>query len=83
MSPPDKLEFLETFAFKDVNLPEIKNKSKKICISRNEELNKTISQLPDLPAAGKCTPRDSNQHIDETTHITNRNGALGNYRGLR
>ena len=30
MSPPDKLEFLETFAFKDVNLPEIKNKSKKI-----------------------------------------------------
>ena len=45
MSPPDKLEFLETFAFKDVNLPEIKNKSKKICISRNEELNKTISQL--------------------------------------
>ena len=45
MSPPDKLEFLEKFAFKDVNLPEIKNKSKKICNDRNEELNKTISQL--------------------------------------
>jgi DNA repair exonuclease SbcCD ATPase subunit len=45
MSPPDKLEFLEKFAFKDVNLPEIKNKSKKLCNDRNEELNKTISQL--------------------------------------
>lgn len=45
MSPPDKLEFLEKFAFKDVNLPEIKNKSKKLCNDRNEELNKTLSQL--------------------------------------
>ena len=44
MNPTDKLEFLETFAFKDINLPELKNKTKKICMDRNEELNKTISQ---------------------------------------
>jgi exonuclease SbcC len=44
-SPSDKLEFLEQFAFKDVNLIEIKNRSKVLITQRNEELNKTLTEL--------------------------------------
>ena len=45
MNPTEKLEFLEKFAFKDIDLPEIKNKAKNLISKRNEELNKTISQI--------------------------------------
>ena len=45
MNPMSKLEFLEKFAFKDVNLLEIKNKCKNLINQKNEELNKTIYQL--------------------------------------
>jgi len=45
MNPTSKLEFLEKFAFKDVNLVEIKNKCKNLINQKNEELNKTIYQL--------------------------------------
>ena len=45
MNPMSKLEFLEKFAFKDVNLVEIKNKCKNLINQKNEELNKTIYQL--------------------------------------
>jgi DNA repair exonuclease SbcCD ATPase subunit len=45
MNPTDKLEFLEKFAFKDINLQEIKNKAKNLISERNEELNKTIAQI--------------------------------------
>jgi exonuclease SbcC len=45
MNPSDKLEFLEQFAFKDINLQEIRNKIKNVISERNEELNKIISQL--------------------------------------
>jgi len=45
MNPTDKLEFLEKFAFKDINLQEIKNKAKNLISERNDELNKTMSQI--------------------------------------
>ena len=45
MSPTDKLSFLETFAFKDVNLLELKKKCKDIIDKRYEQLNNTITQL--------------------------------------
>jgi DNA repair exonuclease SbcCD ATPase subunit len=45
MSPSDKLEFLEKFAFKDVNLAEIKNRCASLIRQRNDILNKTITQL--------------------------------------
>jgi len=45
MNPTEKLEFLEKFAFKDIDLPEIKNKAKNLITKRNEELNKTLSQI--------------------------------------
>ena len=45
MSPTDKLEFLEKFAFKNVNLTEIKARCKTLITQRNEKLNKTLSQL--------------------------------------
>lgn len=45
MSPTEKLEFLEKFAFKDINLTEIKTRSKSLVSQRNDELNKAITQL--------------------------------------
>lgn len=45
MSPTEKLEFLEKFAFKNVNLSEIKNRCKSLVSQRNDNLNKTITQL--------------------------------------
>jgi len=45
MNPTSKLEFLEKFAFKDVNLVDIKNKCKNLINQKNEELNKTMYQL--------------------------------------
>lgn len=45
MSPIDKLGFLEKFAFKDVNLTEIKKRCKDIIKTRNDSLIKSSSQL--------------------------------------
>lgn len=45
MSPIDKLEFLEKFAFKNVNLTEIKKRCKDIIKTRHEGLIKSSSQL--------------------------------------
>ena len=45
MSPIEKLEFLETFAFKDVKLGELKAKCKQLINQRCENLNATLSQL--------------------------------------
>uniref|UniRef100_A0A6C0CYZ2 Rad50/SbcC-type AAA domain-containing protein n=1 Tax=viral metagenome TaxID=1070528 RepID=A0A6C0CYZ2_9ZZZZ len=45
MSPTDKLEFIEKFAFKDVDLGKIKEISKKLIYDRHEILNDTISKL--------------------------------------
>ena len=61
MSPTDKLEFLEKFAFKNINLSEIKNRCKTLISKRNEELNKTITQLE--------TTIDIFNNIDEPEEI--------------
>ena len=45
MSPIDKLAFLEKFAFKDVNLTEIKTKCKTIISETKEKLIRVTSQL--------------------------------------
>lgn len=44
-SPIEKLEFLEMFAFKDVNLCVIKERCKNEINIRKEQLNKTINQI--------------------------------------
>jgi DNA repair exonuclease SbcCD ATPase subunit len=44
-SPTEKLEFLETFAFKDVDLSKIKERCKVEINQRKDELNKVINQL--------------------------------------
>lgn len=45
MSPMDKLGFLETFAFKDVDLGKLKGRCKAKITERNEALLRSISQL--------------------------------------
>lgn len=45
MSPADKLEFLEKFAFKNINLPTLKERCKTLINQKNEILNKTIAEL--------------------------------------
>jgi hypothetical protein len=45
MNPTDKLEFLEKFAFKDVDLGKIKGRCKAHIQSLNDELTGTISEL--------------------------------------
>ena len=45
MSPVDKLSFLEKFTFNNVNLQEIKNRSKELIKERNEQLIKDNSQM--------------------------------------
>lgn len=48
MSPTEKLSFLEKFAFNDIDLPEIKNKSKSLIQKRHEEFIKIMSQVQSL-----------------------------------
>ena len=45
MTPADKLSFLEQFAFKDLNLQNLKNKCKIHTTKINDELTKTITEL--------------------------------------
>ena len=45
MSPSDKLEFLEKFAFKDIKLTEIKVRCASLIKQRNDTLNKTMTRL--------------------------------------
>ena len=45
LSPTDKLSFLEKFAFNDIDLPEIKNKSKSLIQKRNDEFLKIMAQV--------------------------------------
>lgn len=45
MNPADKLSFLEQFAFKDLNLQNLKNKCKIHTVKVNDELSKTITEL--------------------------------------
>ena len=45
MSPTDKLEFLERFAFNDANLSDINKRCKEVIKERQEMLTKTTSQL--------------------------------------
>lgn len=45
MSPIEKLDFLESFAFKDINLKFIKDKNKKEILLRKDILNKTLNNL--------------------------------------
>lgn len=45
MSPTDKLEFLEKFAFNDANLCDINKKCKEVIKERNDNLTKVSSQL--------------------------------------
>jgi DNA repair exonuclease SbcCD ATPase subunit len=45
MKPPEKLSFLETFAFKDINLESIKEKCKSTISLRNEQLKRVTTQL--------------------------------------
>lgn len=45
MNPTEKLEFLENFAFKDINLSDIKSRNKSEINSRKDELAKTIHNL--------------------------------------
>jgi len=43
MSPTEKLEFLEKFAFDDIDLPNLKNKCKTLIQKRNEEFFKKMA----------------------------------------
>lgn len=43
MSPTEKLEFLEKFAFDDIDLPNLKNKCKTLIQKRNEEFLKRMA----------------------------------------
>lgn len=45
MSPIEKLAFLESFAFNDINLSQIKKRCKDLIKERNDTLLKTTSQL--------------------------------------
>jgi len=45
MSPTDKLEFLETFAFKDIDLGKIKGRCKAHIQHLNDELSCTVGEL--------------------------------------
>jgi DNA repair exonuclease SbcCD ATPase subunit len=45
MSPTDKLEFLERFAFNDANLSDINKRCKEVIKERQENLTKATSQL--------------------------------------
>ena len=45
MGPTEKLEFLERFAFKGIDIPAIKDRCKTLIYQKNEELQQTISQL--------------------------------------
>lgn len=45
LSPIEKLEFLEKFAFHDINLSQLKKRCKDLIRTRNEALLKTTSQL--------------------------------------
>jgi len=45
MSPTEKLEFLEKFAFKNVDLSKIKERCKSLISQRNDKLKETITQL--------------------------------------
>jgi len=45
MSPTDKLEFIEQFAFKDIDLSKIKNKTKALISERHDNLLETTSKL--------------------------------------
>lgn len=45
MGPTEKLEFLEKFAFKGIDIPAIKDRCKLLISQKNEELQQTISQL--------------------------------------
>ena len=45
MSPTDKLKFLESFAFNNVDLNEIKQRCKSVISQRNDEYIKTMGQL--------------------------------------
>lgn len=45
MNPVEKLEFLEKFAFKDINLVDIKARNKTEITKRKDELTKTIHNL--------------------------------------
>ena len=44
-SPSDKLEFLEQFAFKDIDLMKIKDRAKTVISQKNDQLKKTITQI--------------------------------------
>jgi len=45
MSPTEKLEFLEKFAFKNIDLGKIKERCKSLITQRNDKLKETIAQL--------------------------------------
>lgn len=45
MSPTEKLEFLEKFAFQNIDLSKIKERCKSLISQRNDKLKETITQL--------------------------------------
>jgi DNA repair exonuclease SbcCD ATPase subunit len=45
MNSNEKIQFLEKYAFNDVNLSEIKERCKNIIKKRKDELNKTLTQI--------------------------------------
>ena len=45
MSPTEKLEFLEKFAFQNIDLSKIKERCKSLISQRNDKLKETIAQL--------------------------------------
>lgn len=45
MNSNEKIQFLEKYAFNNVNLSEIKERSKNIIKQRKDELNKTLTQI--------------------------------------
>ena len=45
MSPTEKLEFLEKFAFKNIDLGKINERCKSLITQRNDKLKETIAQF--------------------------------------
>ena len=86
MEPKKKLEFLEKFAFKDINLSEIKNKCKNLINQKKEELEKTIDHIKirknvlkelnepqEIICPFKCKNKDNYEKYIKNEEIKNKN----------
>jgi DNA repair exonuclease SbcCD ATPase subunit len=78
MSPIEKLSFLESFAFSDINLMEIKKRCKDLIKERNETLLKTNSQLEMASSMIKEIEPPENIEFPLKCSLKNRDKAIKN-----